>query len=171
MNNPSAYPPYPSKEEYLLEQLLRNVISVSYALSCASSVQSKTIYVVPNGEYTGSFLTALQEAGFTYQLIESGAANGQTRNGNYPVADLQKALNPRRWRITFKELINGAREYAVERGKIVRVVPSEQTSLLVEALEKEQIPYYIARPKSFFQPEKEYSINLPEIEVEGEEYK
>lgn len=169
MNYPLDYPP---QEEYLLEQLLRNVTSVaSSALPSTSGALSRTIYVIPHGEYTAPFLAALREAGFAHQLIESGAVDYQATNGQngyHPVADLQQALNPRRWRINLKELINGVREYAAGRGKIIRVIPSEQTPLLLEALEKENIPYYIAQPKSFFKPEKEYLINLPEIEVERE---
>ncbi len=158
---PSDYPPYPLQEEYLLEQLLRNVTSVaSPALSSTSGALSRTIDVVSNGEYTAPFLAALQEAGFAYELIEPEA-----RNGHYPVADLQQALNPRRWRKSLAELLREVNENAVGRKKVVRVIPSEQTPLLLEVLEKEGIPYYLAQPKSFFKLEQDYEINLLELEL------
>lgn len=151
---------HPPKEEYLLERLLSNV--TSYPLS-------RKVYVIPNGEYTAPFLAALKEAGFSYELIEPdrGSTNSYQKSINsHPVADLHQALNPRRWKIALAELVQGAREYAAGRGKVVRIVPSEQAPLLVPELEKENIPYYFAMPKSHFNPEKEYQIDLLQIEIE-----
>lgn len=142
---------YPPKEACLLEKLLHSV--TSYATS-------KLVYVIPNGDYTATFLAALKEAGFSHRLIEPGTANGY-----YPLADLQQALNPQRWRKSLAELLREVNENAAGRKKVVRVIPSEQTPLLLEALEKEGIFYYIAQPKSFFKPEQEYEINLPELEL------
>lgn len=156
---------YPPPEEYLLEQLLRTVLS---AASANLSATPKRVYVIPNGDYTAPFLAVLKEAGFSYQLVEPEALSGPETNGPnsfHPLADLQQALNPRRWRKSLAELLREVNENAVGRKKVVKVIPSEQTPLLLEALEKEGVPYYIAQPKSFFKPEQEYEINLPELEL------
>lgn len=162
LNNPLGCPP---KEEYLLEKLLRNVLS---AASANISATPKRVYVIPNGDYTALFLAALKEAGFSYQLVEPEALGGPGMNGQngfHPLADLPQALNPRRWKKSLAELLREVNENAVGRKKVVRVIPSEQTPLLLEVLEKEGIPYYLAQPKSFFKPEQEYEINLLELEL------
>ncbi len=144
---------YPSKEEYLLERILRDV--TAYPLN-------RTVYVLPGGEYTERLIQSLRREGFQAELLEKGQTNGHNRQ---QLVDVESFLNRRRFPLSLPQLVKETKEYAVSRGKNVRIIPSEQTALLTAALEREGILYYVALPSSPWDYQQEYQIDLLEIEI------
>ena len=142
---------YPSTQEYQLEQLLREILNFS---------RGKTILITPAEDYTTAFATALEKAGVAYKIIEPGKTNGFDEKSEYPL-DLRKITERSIYPYTLEKLMAGVRGWRKERR--VRIIPSEQIDLLIPALEKENVPYYIADPTTEPDFEKEYEINLLDI--------
>ena len=144
----------PPVQEYQLEQLLR------YVLRCA---REKTILLTPSGDYTAVFTAALETAGFSYTIIAPEAVNGYTIGTEWPI-DLRRITSRFIYPYTLEKLMDGVRKFTAA-GRIVRIIPSEQTNQLTAALEQENISYYIADPKTEPDFNKEYEINLLDIGI------
>ena len=150
---------YPPAQEYQLEQLLREILNFSHG---------KTILMTPAEDYTAAFATALEKAGVAYKIIEPGKTNGSHENLEYPV-DLRKITERTIYPYTLEKLMEGVRDWRKERR--VRIIPSEQSTMLIPLLEKENIPYYIADPTTEPDFKKEYEINLLDICISEQNFK
>ncbi len=144
---------YPLAREYQLEQLLREILNFS---------RGKTILITPAEDYTTAFTAALEKTGLSYRIIEPGKTNGFDEKSEYPL-DLRKITERSIYPYTLEKLMAGVRGWRKERR--VRIIPSGQITMLIPTLEKENIPYYIADPTTKPDFEKEYEINLLDINI------
>ena len=151
---------YPPAQEYQLEQLLRDVQKFA---------REKTILVTPSGDYTSAFTAALETAGFSYTIIAPEAVNGYRIGAEWPI-DLRRITARFIYPYTLEKLMDGVREFTAA-GRIVRIIPSEQTNQLTAALKQENISYYIADPKTEPDFNKEYELNLLDICISEQNFK
>ena len=142
---------FPLPEEYSFYTLLREIRL--YA-------KNGKIRVIPCQNYSWSFILFIQKAGYDATLVDEQAYFSS--NGDYLV-DLRILENRRIYPYSTAKILH---ELKMHRGsRQVRIIPSEQTDLLKILLDKENIPYYIAKPAEERCYDRQYEINLLEMKI------
>lgn len=166
-SGPSLYPPassYPPPEEYWLEQLVRDAKQHTSAKQAATQ---KTAVVIPYKHYTELFARKLEREGISYKVeaaIRPEAITEEYLRKNF-IVYLSTAEPSFTFTFSLAELMK--KDIIPHRnGKVVRIIPSVQAPLLMEALSGKNIPYCLAYPRSEKDPRKEYEVDLTRIVLE-----